>query len=225
MSRILDKKLGRARSAPSEAGRYPDIEFGNLFARSVRAGAAQTQAMYVQSYAALLFINVDFPLSPPPQVQTEKVKEGDDQVWEQTRWEMTASNIPLEYMHQRDAEARQYDKDVVEQLKTNLVKTLKHAANIRDLKADESVILLVAGTQPGLVVAEHGDEPHRYQYLLSDDQSPMLTIRAKKADIDAYAKGELDADQFRARTQMLTSYRSRGPAQSADIFSYNKRRR
>lgn len=206
MSRILGKKLGRAQPAPSSVGQNLRIELlGDLFRRSWRAGATQIEAMYAQGHAVLFFINVDFPLSPPPQVQTDKVKEGGDHVWEQTRWEMAASNIPLEYMHQRDAEARQYDKDVVEQLKTNLVKTLKHAANIRNLKADESIVLVVSGPRPGIVVAEHGDEPYRYQYLLSDDRSPMLIIRAKKADIDAYSKDELDLDQFHQRVQILTS--------------------
>jgi hypothetical protein len=205
MSRILDKKLGRAQPAPSEAGQYLNIKFGNLFRRSWRVGATQIEAMYVQGHAALFFINVDFPLSPPPQVQTEKVKQGGDQVWEQTRWEMAASNIPLEYMHQRDAEARQYDKELVEQLKTNLIKTLKHAANIRNVKADESIVLAVSGPRPGIVVAEHGDEPHRYQYLLFDDRSPVLIVRAKKADIDAYSKDELDFEQFHQRVQILTS--------------------
>lgn len=210
MSRILDNKLGRTQ-------RSPLIELGYSLARSGHAGAAQTQAMYVQGYAAMFFLNVDFPLSPPPQVQTEKVKEGADLVWEQTKRQMSASDkdLGLEYMHQQDAAARQYDKDTVEQLKTALVKALKHAANIRNLKPDESVILVVAGTRPGLVVAEHGDEQHRYQYIQSENQPLLLTIRAKKADIDAYAAAKTDYDQFRQRTAILTSRASAGPGQPA----------
>jgi hypothetical protein len=122
-------------------------------------------------------------------------------------------------MHQRDAAARQYDKDVVEQLKTNLVKTLRHAANIRNLKPDEWVILVVVGTRPGVIVAEHGGEPHRYQYLQSDTQPVMLTIRAKKVDIDAYAADKLDYEQFRQRTAILTSRASLGPEQAENVWS------
>jgi len=210
MSRILDNKLGRTQRSP-----HLDqlIELGYSLGRLGSHGATQTQAMYVQGYAALFFMNVDFPLSPPPEVQVEKVKEGADPVWEQTKRGITASDKEsgLEYMHQRDAAARQYDKDVVEQLKTNLIKTLKHAANIRNLKADESVILVVAGTRPGLVVGEHGDQPHRYQYIQPDNQPLMLTIRAKKADIDAYAAAKTDYDQFRQRAAILTSRASPGP--------------
>jgi hypothetical protein len=194
MSRILDNKLGRAQ--PALYSRYKRSLTGfdtGLRPWSVRAGATQTQAMYVQGYAVLFFIDVDFPLSPP-QAQAEKVKEGADQVWEQTKWEMTASNkdLPLEYTYQRDAAARQYDKDTVEQLKATLIKALKHAANIRNLKADESVILVVAGTEA---------------------TPPILTIRAKKVDIDAHSADKIDYDQFRQRTQILTSRASLGPGQ------------
>jgi hypothetical protein len=192
MSRILDNKLGRAQRSP-RFGQL--IELDNLLGGSRQPGATQTQAMYVQGYAALFFMNVDFPLSPPPQVQVQKVKEGADQVWEQTKRGMMASDkeLGLEYMHQRDAAARQYDKDTVEQLKATLIKALKHAANIRNLKADESVILMASGTEAS---------------------SLILTIRAKKVDIDAYSADKIDYDQFRQRTQILTSRASLGLRQT-----------
>jgi hypothetical protein len=140
-------------------------------------------------------------------VQVEKVKEGADPVWEQTKRGMMASNkeLGLEYMHQRDAAARQYDKDTVEQLKATLIKALKHAANIRNLKADESVILMASGTEAS---------------------SSILTIRAKKADIDAYSTGKMTDDEFRQRTAILTSRASPGPGQPETRFwpSQNLRR-
>jgi len=197
MSRILDSK--------SPTGRSPYHVLENLYGRSTSyAGAAQTQAMYVQSYAAIFFIDVDFPLSPPPEMQVETVKEGTDPVWEQTKRGMMESdkNLGLEYMNQRDATARQYDKDTVEQFKTALVKALKHAANIRNLKADESVILVVAGTKVPTV------------------SGSILTIRAKKADIDAYAAAKIDYDQFRQRTAILTSRASPGPGQAPTSRSW-----
>jgi len=188
MSRILDSKLGQAQ-------RRPLIELGYLLGRSGHAGAAQTQAMYVQSYAAIFFIDVDFPLSPPPQVQLEKVQEGPDPVWEQTKRQITApeQDFAIGSVYQLEAAAKQYDAEKVEQLKTALTKALKHAANIRNLKADESVILLVAGTEVPTM------------------SGSILTIRAKKADIDAYAAAKTDYDQFRQRTQILTSRASPGP--------------
>jgi len=204
MSRILDNKLGRAQ----RRARFGSlIELDDLLGGSRQPGATQTQAMYVQGYAALFFMNVDFPLSPPPQVQVQKVKEGADPVWEQTKRGMMASDkeLGLEYMHQRDVAARQYDKDTVEQLKATLIKALKHAANIRNLKADESVILMASGTEAS---------------------SLILTIRAKKADMDAYSTGKMTDDEFRQRTAILTSRASPGPGQPETRFwsSQNLRR-
>lgn len=204
MSRILDNKLGRSQRS-LRFGQL--IELDNLLGRLRSRGATQTQAMYVQGYAALFFMNVDFPLSPPPQVQVQKVKEGADPVWEQTKRGMMASDkeLGLEYMHQRDVAARQYDKDTVEQLKATLIKALKHAANIRNLKADESVILMASGTEAS---------------------SLILTIRAKKADMDAYSTGKMTDDEFRQRTAILTSRASPGPGQPETRFwsSQNLRR-
>lgn len=211
MSRILDKKVGRAQDSRIRIfGDYLGLD--NLLSGSHRS-TAQSQAMYVQGYAAMFFLNVDFPLSPPPEVQVQKVKAGADPVWEQIKREIAPSDkdLGLAYTHQRDAVARQYDKEKVEELKTDLVKALKHAANIRNLKPDEWAILVVAGTEPALVVAEHGDEPHRYQWILSKTQPPMLTIRAKKTDIDAFAKSQLDYGQFRQRSQILTAQATSGP--------------
>jgi hypothetical protein len=42
----------------------------------------------------------------------------------------------------------------------------------------------------------------------------VLTICAKKSDIDAFAKGELDYDQFRQRTGVFKSYAKAGQQDS-----------
>jgi len=196
MSRILDNKLGRAqpRSFTLNVSKLDNLlrSFTRADPMQTRthAGAMQTQAMYVQSYAAIFFANVDFPLSPPPQVEVKKVQEGADPIWEQTKRQIIAPEQDL----QPDVAAKQYDAEKVEQLKTTLIKALKHAANIRNLKPDESVILVVAGTQP-----------------------PILTIRAKKADIDAYSTVKMTDDQFRQRVAILTSHASLGPGQSEKV--------
>ncbi len=75
---------------------------------------------------------------------------------------------------------------------------MKHAANIRALKPDESVILTVIGkagqsATSVFVGTKTGFLPPR-----------ILTIRAKKSDIDAFAEGKLSFDQFHQKTQLLS---------------------
>jgi hypothetical protein len=175
---------------------------------------------------------MDFPLSAPPQVEEEKPAEKEaesDPVWAQMRREMYEP--PEAARGSRKEPEQKYDAEKVENLKTTLIKALKHAANIRSLKSDESMILTVTGSGESAgahVAASHsraashsstnqvvvenksgdGTATARVVSSSSSDQttyfSPTaLVIRAKKSDIDEFAKGTLDADQFRQRVQVL----------------------
>jgi hypothetical protein len=185
--------------------------------------------MYLQGYGALFLMKVDFPLSAPLQVEEEKEtkEEETDPVWERMKREMYE---PEEARRRRDDQPEQkYDIEKVENLKTILVKTLRHAANIRILKPDESVILAVTGSgaSAGGITAIAttritGDEDHNTRIvkeLAPHGSSPtMLVIHAKKSDIDGFAKADLDFDQFRQRTQMLTCPHLGGGARRGDLF-------
>jgi len=144
MSRIFEKNLEQARIVTARGG---------LFASSrdpwvaLLGGDDAIESMYLQGYGALFLMRVDFPLSAPPQVEEEKQAEQKaekDPVWEQMQREMYE---PQEAARGSQKEPEQkYDAEKVESLKTTLIKALKHAANIRSLKSDESVILTVTGS-------------------------------------------------------------------------------
>jgi len=171
--------------------------------------------MYIQGYGALFLTKVDFLLSPPPEAPEEKETEEEDTdpLWKQMRQEIYA---PEEVSRGRSTGERpeeKYDAEKVEELKETLIKTLKHAANIRNLKPDESVILTVTGkaSQSGSFVTrvyKSGDS----KYIATESAgagsgslSPtVLTIRAKKSDIDAFAEGQLSFDQFHQKTQLIS---------------------
>lgn len=131
------------------------------------------------------------------------------------------------YTYGLDRPGEEYDSGKVEQLKTALIKSLKHATNIRSLKPDESVIISVRGCAPGVVIQETVVEKkadsgsiksHSGSVSVSrrapvlrtlptkegDAASTVLTIRAKKSDIDAFSKGEISADQFRQKVRVHT---------------------
>ncbi|MHC4728529.1 MAG: hypothetical protein ACYS17_15010, partial [Planctomycetota bacterium] len=114
-----------------------------------------------------------------------------------------------------------YDPEKVEVLKKNLVETLKHAANIQALKTDDLVILTVIGRASSTVSVSgaltirsgRGGEwtpvPSSTNKVVSYPSfvPTVLTIRAKKSDIDAYSKGELDFDKFQERIQMFSHWK------------------
>jgi hypothetical protein len=178
-------------------------------------GSHSTGAMYIQGYGAIFLTKVDFLLSPPPEAPEEKeTKEEDvDPVWEQMKQEMYEPEDVSRRRRTGERPEEKYDAEKVEELKETLIKTLKHAANIRALKPDESVILTVTGKagQSGTFVTgvyKSGDS----KYITTGSAgagtgslSPtVLTIRAKKSDIDDFAEGKLSFEKFTEKTQLLS---------------------
>ena len=190
--------------------------------------------MYLQGYGVLFMMKVDFPLSAPPesQEQEEETEQEDvDEVWEQTRqqiYQPQTSSTGFYSRRENEAPEVKYDAQRVENLKTTLIQSLKHAANIRILKPDESVILsirgmgifsgegdiismvAIPGTDQIMVTLESRGERIMkvYEGDISeafDISSPtLLVIRAKKSNIDAFAESNLDLEKFREKVQILS---------------------
>jgi hypothetical protein len=232
MSRIFDEKLNQERLGASSmswsfsGGRGMTYGFPTFFGHD----GSTIGNMYLQGYGALFLMNVNFPLSAPPDIEKQEEKpekEDVDQLWQRTREQIYE---PQETTRRRSRAAGReevkYDAEKVENLKTTLIKTLKHAANIRIIRPEESVVISITGSSsssnnivnminlPGtnqtLVVQEKGGSKVSKIYTggLPDDielSSPtVLVIRAKKSDIDSFAKGDLNFDNFREKVQILS---------------------
>jgi hypothetical protein len=225
MSRVLDKELNPDRR-DRLSGFYWDRTSGLGHHKAFFSGDDRaTRAIYVQGYGALFLLKVDFPLSPPPETPQEKKTEEDiDSVWAETKREIYTPEEAdrrrrdRSSRRRRDRSEEKYDAQKVETLKTTLTTSLKHAANIRSLKPDESVILTIRGYESAVAVRSipaigAGPEARvhiTHKSIVEVDKtgfsSPtILIIRAKKSDIDAFSKGDLDFDQFSQKTQVLTS--------------------
>jgi len=196
------------------------MNYGKFFGRESRA----TQAIYLQGYGTLFLMEVDFPFTPPAESK-EKPKDTKeaDSVWQQAKQEIFH---PSPSRSNRAFESTEiYDAEKVKELKSRLIKALKHAANIRNIKPDEWIILTATGkgqqasmtflkdmdaAGPGWNLSttrlrgRRTDGKEVIVTNLSRPVSTVLTIRAKKSDVDAFAKGELDYDKFREKVQILT---------------------
>lgn len=174
------------------------------------------QSMYLQNYGALFLMKVDFPLSPPPEAQEQEQEEQTaeqedvDPAWEQMKREIYEPEDTRRHRRQAESKEEKYDAEKVENLKTTLIKTLKHAANIRELKPEESVIISITGggelasIKSIVTTTREGEGTIIKETASGDSSATVLVIRAKKSDIDAFAKGDLNVDQFSQKTQMLT---------------------
>jgi len=181
-----------------------------------------TQVIYADGYGAMFFMDVDFALVGPPPTSEAKEpnmpEEKVDTAWKQAERELYAP--PNVTRNTENRPGPEYDAEKIELLKRNLVETLKHAANIQALKSDESVILTVTGKAiMSTTVVSRGESVEWVfrsgRWALADESRtasyPMLppsvlTIRAKKSDIDAFSKGELDFNEFYKRTQLLANW-------------------
>ena len=198
-----------------ELNRLRDSTAFASFAVRTEDELQRTKQGFVQllSYGVLFLMKVDFPLLPPLQTQQEDAteeKEEGDKVWEDTRRQLYEPELLAK--RKKDDSAVEYGAEKVENLKTTLIKALKHASNIRNLKPEESAILTITGGGNGAMVTTHsaivvsGRERVVHESPSSAVGSAAcqaLVIRAKKADIDSFAKGALDLEQFRQRVQMI----------------------
>jgi hypothetical protein len=225
MCRVFEKKLAQSNLAQANFR----SSWGSRYSRSFSRDSHSMGAMYVQGYGALFMTTVDFPLSPPPEKEEKEDTQKDaDPVWEQMKQEIFSPQEAARRTPDRPEE--KYDAEKVENLKITLIKALIHAANIRELKPDESVILTLTGSGissnfgkvvviPGYnqVMVTYKDKDKNVTKLLTSPSlsdlgisSPtVLTIRAKKSYIDALAQDKINFAEFEQKIQLL-SYPSLG---------------
>jgi hypothetical protein len=179
-----------------------------------------TEAIYLDGYGALFFMEVNFALLGPTESQEEKkLKEDEeqiDQIWKRAEQELYS---PQDLnINRRTGSVREYEAEKVENLKNTLITVLKHAANIQALKSDELVVLTIFGrasqserTSGRLSRSSRGRSGYgtirSAGAKASSFSTTVVTIRTKKSDIDAFSKGELDFDQFHERTQIITHWK------------------
>ncbi len=160
---ILEKELQKPRMIQGVF-----LDYGSFFDRDGRT----LQGIYVQDYGAFFFTEVDFPLVFPPEAQEPpgKIsKEQGDPIWQRAQQEVFSSQDPT---HAGQLPGRQEGgRETLEELKNDLTRLLRHASNIRNLKADQWVILTVVGwggqptieggmmVTPGATVAPEASRP------------------------------------------------------------------
>ena len=205
MSHILDKamedSLGPDQRQPKAMG--VDLFFW--------PNAGSLRQAYLEGYGALFLLRVNFPLRPPPaKGDAKKEDPKGSSAWEEAREEVFGEP-GMAGMSPAAAEDP-YVEERVNRLKKSLLEAIKNAANIRDLKTDEGVTVCVLGTtkmQPGRVKAigrSSGAKPPPVEFSWrggavegAPQHGTILSLRVKKSDIDAFAKGKMDLDEFRQK--------------------------
>lgn len=219
MSRILQKATGRT-------GDRGDTMALGIVVSSFPA-LRRPQAMYLADYGAVFLLNVPFPLVAPADTQAAPAEKPTNTAWEEARRELYGSKrAPMSGWVQKAAGARRevnFEPERVERLKREVMETLKNAANLRQVKPDEQVVVAITSTAGGRgggaretrVLRIEGDRPEAGHAVIETKVADApeaagvggstLILRVKKADAEAYAAGNLDREAF-ARRVSLTAY-------------------
>ena len=118
----------------------------------------------------------------------------------------------------RARSAPAYDAQKVENLKKAAINTLAHASNIR-MRRPQDVITLVLGAlddSRGSSYRRYGSlsrstsagvasRPPKPQPMVRNPAAALLVMRVTKADVDAFAKGQLTAAQFAEKVQTIST--------------------
>ena len=229
MRRIFENKLQQANLLPPAGPLSVFLGGGHPYFGAAEGEARRT--MYLQGYGVLFVMEVDYPLAPGPQPEPNETPEPQvdgDPVWASTREEIYQPRVARK-KDPYDSRPK-YSREKVESLKTTVIQTLVHAANIRCLAPEESVIVTLAGSPesdvfagetiaiPGtgqIVVKTNNSNFRIVERSLTETAQTVLTIRAKAADIKARAEGKLSDEQFRQRVQVLSQPVLSGAAMDA----------
>jgi hypothetical protein len=226
MSRILNK-------VTSGRGAREEHDWAMGIALSSLGSGRRPQSIYLEGYGALFLLNVKFPLVAPPKKQAEEKKPGElpDSEWEQTKDELFG-DVKVRRRHGPftepfpgpDGVKAEYRPGRVDELKKNILEALKNASNIRHVKPDESITVAVTGP-----VSARGTQVRRIYRKAIPGESETdtdraetdvfavvragkvvqgdethLTIRVKKADVEAFAKGNLTFEEFEKNASVVS---------------------
>jgi hypothetical protein len=209
MARVLSRTLERAEAEKVDYKLgVPMLLTGS--GRSVRP-------MYLEGTGPLFMIKVNFPLIPTPKPEAKSAKKtNDDSEWDAAQRDLFDD---AEVTYEESSSRNGYKEEQVELLKKELTGALKNAANIRGLRPDEFVNIAVFGQSSGArvkaVTLPGGTgglavTAGAYTVDLSNaGKGSVLTLRAKKSDIDDFAAGKLDGAAFKARVT-VTAYAGSG---------------
>src|ERR1043166_4526019 len=213
MARVIGRTLERAET---------DKVIKKMGVAMLLTGSGRSvRPMYIEGLGPLFMIKVNFPVMPPPKADEKPVANAtQDSEWEQAILDLYGTEQVV-WPEEHSGRTSPYNEEQVELLKKELIDALKNAANIHGLKPEEFVSIAVFGhsssTTYSVAVPSEGESNGvKYSvnargYLKVADSAAkgtVMTLRAKKGDIDAFAGGKLTADAFKSKVAVTTYYGS-----------------
>jgi hypothetical protein len=222
MAYILDKALEERLGGQNHGRTVMGINL--MFGPS-----ASARNLYLEGYGAVFILNVGFPLQAPAKSEQQKEEAPTNSTWEDARDELYGQHTDFGTPAPPGVE---YSQDKVDRLKEALIESLKNAANIRDLKTDEWITLVVLGSDSGpggrtprpkamAWNSRGGPTPPRMALAGGGPggRSSIMTIRIRKSDAEGFAKGKYNLEEFRKRAR-ISAYSGGGATGEGSGFMF-----
>ena len=119
--------------------------------------------LLIEGHGAIFFLKTKIALLPPPTPKKEetKTKESTTSEWDEARQQLYGPSDIEKHVQNvvrhatlNFSSSEEYDADKVQRLKDSLTDALKSASNIRNLKGDETVTVVVTSSSSSLYVHE-----------------------------------------------------------------------
>jgi len=207
MTRLIEEGLQRA--ADEDLADVP-FKLGIPITGLVTANRS-VRPLFLEGFGALFMIKVNFPVVPPSKLD-EEAPEHPESDWDKARQEIFGRQRQLSWLGGTVESGADYDVDQIETLTKELTEVLKNAANFRNLKPDEYVSITVFGSPNSGAKAvkpsrrkksEPADATKELDRTIKElvrsrtaRPGTVLTMRVRKADVDAFSKGAMNYDAF-----------------------------
>jgi hypothetical protein len=201
---VMDKLL---RDAVSDAATPRDAQ-RVVLGLAIKSSANRVPPTYVEGAGVVLTTGAGFPLAPDPSATTRPDRPRQQpSAWDRAKRELSGGGKRqgIEWFAEggelavEDEPAVPFEQSKLDALVDAIVKVLPEASNFRHLKEGEHVFVSVVGYgETGL--------PAR------------LTLKAKKADIDAASRGTITPEEFKSRVALRVSVASQSASLSGNTF-------
>ncbi len=205
MTRLLSKAVGKRGGAEEGENMLSFRPAGSDRGRAVRS-------IYLHGYGALFVLQANFPLAPAPAPTLAKNDKTVPSPWEEARGELfgrAAEGSGDPAFGRAERVVQEYDESRVKALKQELLEGLQQAVNMRHLApGDYLTVTVLANSAPATedVIRLHSrnNDAALSRAPRSEARSgeSVLMIRVKKSDVEALAKGTLDAKGFEQKAEI-----------------------
>jgi hypothetical protein len=209
MAVVLEDKIGQNKTAGAQgygAGGYG--RSGGISLNIFGSSSPQPRAVYLGGYGMMFTMDVDFPLvliKGAEEKTQAPAQEKKDEVWQRGKDKLKGKDKPADKNKGKDKEpALVFDLEKVKQLQKDLTAALKHASNIRNLEPREKIIVVVRSVIDGevlsLAVPETAGAQEKEPVSIP---TSIMTLRADKQDIDAFAAEKINFDRFAEKVSVV----------------------